>query len=84
MNRQRMIIGAALLLGVGVVWITSYWNGSFGFAVGHPIAVTKLSLNVAVTGWPALGGGFLTVLGVILLVLSAILSVIDLVSARKA
>lgn len=84
MNRQKMIIGATLFLIIGVIWITSYWNGNVGFAVAHPVAGSKFSMNIAVTGWPALGGFSLTVLGAALLLVSAVLSVIDVATTHRA
>ena len=84
MNRQKMIIGATLFLAVGLTWIMSYWNGTVGFNAAHPVAGSKFSMNIAVTGWPALGGFTLTVLGAALLLVCAVLSIIDIASARKA
>jgi galactitol-specific phosphotransferase system IIC component len=84
MNRQKMIIGAALFLAVGIGWIISFWHGDAAFAAAHPVAGSKFSLNIEVTGWPALGGFTLTVLGAALLLLCAVLSVVDLATARRA
>ena len=83
MNRQKMIVGATLFLVVGLTWIMSYWNGTVGFNAAHPVAGSKFSMNAAVTGWPALGGFSLTVLGVVLLLICAVLSMIDLANAHK-
>lgn len=83
MNRQKMVIGSVLFLIVGLTWIVSFWNGSLGFSAAHPVAGSKFSIDVAVTGWPALGGVALTILGAILLLLSAVLSIIDLATARR-
>lgn len=84
MHRQKMVIGATLFLAVGLIWIVSFWNGSAGFSVAHPVAGSKFSLDVAVTGWPALGGLTLTVLGFALLLVCAVLSIVDLATARRA
>ena len=84
MNRQKMVIGATLFLAVGLIWIVSFWNGSVGFSVAHPVTGSKFSMDIAVTGWPALGGFTLTVLGAVLLLVSAVLSVVDLAAARHA
>lgn len=83
MNHQKMVIGSVLFLVVGLTWIVSFWNGSLGFSAAHPVAGSKFSIDIAVTGWPALGGVALTILGAILLLLSAVLSVIDLATARQ-
>jgi uncharacterized membrane protein len=84
MNRQKMVLAATIFLIAGVSWIVSSWNGNAGFAVAHPVAGSKFSLDVAVTGWPALGGVTLTVLGVALLLVCAVLSVVDIATARRA
>jgi hypothetical protein len=84
MNRQKMVISATLFLAFGITWIVSFWNGSAGFSLAHPVAGSKFSLDIAVTGWPALGGFTLTVLGAAQLLICAVLSIVDLATARRA
>jgi len=83
MNRQKMIIAATVALAIGLAWVMSYWNGSAGFNVAAPVSGTKFSLNVEVTGWPALGGVALTAFGALLLLASAVTSIVDLATARR-
>ncbi len=84
MNRQKMILGAVLFLAIGIVWITSYWNGSVGLSAAHPVAGSTFTMNITVTGWPALGGVLLSVLGAVLLLISAVMAVVDIAGARRA
>lgn len=84
MNRQKMIIGATLFLALGIAWIMTYWNGSVGFSAAHPVAGSQFKMDVVVTGWPALGGIALTIVGGVLLLVSAVMSIIDVAGARRA
>lgn len=83
MNRQKMIIASVLFLTIGFIWITTYWKGSVGFSAAHPVAGSQFSMNISVSGWPALGGVAITSLGTILLVVVAVLSVVDIAIARR-
>lgn len=83
MNREKLIVGSVLFLAIGLAWIISYWNGSIGFNAAHPIAGSVFSMNITVTGWPALGGVLLSLLGALLLLFSGVVAVIDIASARR-
>ncbi|HEY3929792.1 MAG TPA: hypothetical protein VGL89_15580 [Candidatus Koribacter sp.] len=83
MNRQKMIIVATVALALGLVWLVSYSNGTAGFNVANPVAGSKFSVSLITTGWPALGGMALTVVGVLLLLASAVTSIVDLAIARR-
>lgn len=84
MNRQKMIIVATVALALGLAWILTYSHGNAGFDVAHPVAGSKISVNLQTTGWPALGGVALTVFGALLLLISAVTSVVDIATERRA
>lgn len=84
MNREKLTLGSVLFLAIGVTWIISFWNGSVGFNAAHPVAGSKFAMDVTVTGWPALGGVVLSGIGVIMLLFTAVMAVIDIASARRA
>lgn len=83
MNRQKMIVGAAVFLAVGLGWMMSFWNGTMGFSAAHPVAGSKFSMNIAVSGWPALGGVALTATGLLLLLVAAVMSIVDLAASAR-
>ena len=78
-----MTIGSALFLAIGVAWIISFWNGSMGFSFAQPVAGSKFAMDITVTGWPALAGVVLTVIGAIMLIVSAVMAVYDLSTAGR-
>ena len=83
MNLKKMLIGSVIFLAAGAAWIVSFWNGSVGFGEAHPVEGSKLSVQFVVTGWPALGGVALTLIGTILLLGCAVMAVFDLARAPK-
>ncbi len=84
MNRQKMVVASTLFLALGIAWIISFWNGHVGFVASQPVTASKFSMDITVTGWPALGGFALTILGALLLLVSAVMSIVDLATARRA
>lgn len=83
MNREKLTIGSVLFLAIGIVWITSYWNGTVGFTAGAPVSAVTMSMNVTVTGWPALGGILLTLVGVVMLLCSGVIAVMSIATAKR-
>ncbi len=84
MHREKLTLGSILFLALGIAWITSFWNGSVGFTAGQPVAASKFAMDVSVTGWPALGGVVLCAVGAIMLLVCAVMSMVDIASARRA
>jgi hypothetical protein len=79
-----MLVASVVFIILGLAWIMSYWNGSAGFVASYPASNMKLSLNVAVTGWPALGGLTFTVIGAVLLLVCAGLAIREVISMHRA
>ena len=84
MNREKLTLCGVLFLVIGLSWIMSYWNGSAGFSTAHPVVESKLTINVVASGWPALGGMFLSIVGALTLIVDAVLAVMDLATAKRA
>ena len=76
-NRDRILIASVLCLAAGVSVLVGFCHGTAGFNAAYPFARAYFQLALTTTGLPAMGGFFLTALGIVLLIgasVSAILA----------
>lgn len=67
MNSSRALIGSVLSLALGLALIFIYCNGNVGFRTGTPLSGTTLQVSITTTGYPAIAGLILLVIGLILM-----------------
>ena len=83
MKTEYWVIVSVVLLGVGIGWLASYWNGSMAFNAAYPLAGSTFVFNVKNTGSSALFGVLFTVLGALLLLLTLVGAIVRVASERK-
>lgn len=64
---RALLIISVVCLALGLGLIFWFCNGSTSFDFAYPIAGTKLHLDIATTGGPALAGVLLTMIDALLL-----------------
>jgi hypothetical protein len=83
MRIDRLVILSFLLTAIGVVWLATHWNGTFGFSFAYPLAGCNLTFNVTNTGASALFGVLFTVMGLVLFFISFVGAIINSLSGPK-
>jgi hypothetical protein len=76
MRSDRILIGAVLLLGIGLSLILGYCNGTTSFNFSYPLSGTSVHIDITTNGIPAAIGLPLTVIGLVLLLAVLILGVV--------
>jgi len=76
MKTRRLLIASFVFLAAGVGLFFGYCNGTAGFSAGYPMSGTSLKLDITTTGYPALSGLLLTLIGSLLLVICVIAAVV--------
>ena len=76
MNSDYVLIGSVLLLAIGLGVIFGYTHGTVLFTAAHPVSGASLQVSINTTGLPAMAGVSLTLLGLLLLIASAIRAIL--------
>lgn len=76
MRSDRILIGAVLFLGIGLILILGYCNGTTSLNFGYPWSGTSVHIDITTSGIPVLIGFPLTVIGLVLLLAVLILDVV--------
>ena len=84
MKLERLILVAAVLLVTGFAVLYTSWRGTAGFSSGLPLSQSILQLNGSTNGMAAILGPLFTVVGLVILVISAVVALFNLLDARKA
>ncbi len=77
MKSDRILIASVLFLAAGIGWTISHWTGNVGFSAAYPIAGTSLKIAVSCGGLAALCGVTLTIAGLLLLIWSFVLALLN-------
>ena len=77
MRSRNLFLASAVFLVVGLASLWSKWNGSAGIHAGWPIQQWDVSFSGSVNGWPAMIGVLGLLIGLVLLVLTAIRAVME-------
>ena len=80
---ERMIIAAAVLLVIGLAVFCTSWHGSAGFSTGLPLTQSILQLSGSTNGMAAVIGPLSAVLGLLILIISAVVAFFNLLDARR-
>lgn len=83
MKIDRLVILSFVLIAVGVIWVTTHWNGSVGFNFAFPVSGSNLTFNTTNTGSSALFGVLFTAFGLLLFFISFVGAVINTLSRSK-
>lgn len=78
MRAARPVIGAVILVGVGLGLILAYCNGNSGLSAAYPLAGSKLHVDLTLTGPAALGGVACLATGALLLIWAFFAAFVDL------
>jgi hypothetical protein len=76
MKTRRLLIASFVVLTTGIGLLFGYCNGTTGFSAGYPLSGSSLKLDVTTTGFPAIAGLPLTLIGSLLLVISFIAAIV--------
>jgi len=68
MKSDYVLIGAVLMLVIGLGLVFGYTHGTFGFSAAYPVSGASLQVAINTTGLPAMAGVPLTLLGLLLLI----------------
>jgi apolipoprotein N-acyltransferase len=77
MRADRVLIGAGVVLGVGLWLLFNFCHGNVGVGFALPVAGTKFNMDITTMGVPALIGMPITVIGIILLVAALVLAIVQ-------
>jgi hypothetical protein len=80
---ERVVLASALFLAFGFAALSINWHGSAGFSVAFPVAQSNFQFGGNATGIAALLGPPLFLIGLVLLIVSAVIAFLDLLDARK-
>jgi hypothetical protein len=83
MKTRRLLICSFISLAIGLSLLFGYCNGTAGMNAGYPISATSLNISITTTGYPALFGIPLTILGLLLLTISFIAAIVGEIRSRK-
>lgn len=73
---RRLFLAAVVLLVLGI-WVLAYFcSGNAGFQAGDQISAFSIKLDITTVGYPAIFGVLAVMLGSLLLIVSAIASLI--------
>ena len=84
MKTRRLLIASFVFLATGIGLLFGYCNGTAGFSAGYPISGTSLKLDITTTGYPALIGLPLTLIGSLLLIISVIAAIVAEIRSPRA
>jgi len=85
---RRLFLAGVVFLVIGVWLLASYCNGDAGFQAGDSISAFSIKLDITTVGYPTIVGVPAVMLGSLLLIASAIASLVlelrSLFSRKKA
>lgn len=88
MITRRLLLAGIVFLVIGIWLLAAYCNGDAGFQAGDSISAFSIKLDITTVGYPAIFGVPAALLGSLLLIVSAIASLIvelrSLFSRKKA
>lgn len=73
---RGVLVAAVLCLAVGIGVLFNWTHGTTGFQFAYPVSGSSLHLDMTTTGFPAIAGLALTVVGAFLLIVATILALI--------
>jgi hypothetical protein len=76
MITRRLLLGGAVFLVIGIWLLATYCQGDAGFQAGDQISAFSIKLNITTAGYPVIFGFPAVLLGSLLLLVSAIASLI--------
>jgi hypothetical protein len=83
MNTRRLLIASFVFLAAGVYLLCAFCHGSTGFQASDTISANSVKIDIATTGWPALAGTPLTIVGLLLLMISFVAAIIGEIRAPR-
>jgi uncharacterized membrane protein YtjA (UPF0391 family) len=84
MKLERIVIASVVFLVAGFCVFSVNWHGSAGFSAAVPVAQSNFQFGGNATGIPALVAPPLFLIGLVLLVVSAVIAALNLSDSRKS